>query len=235
MRPLFKRPLPEFFFLCYTSPMIELAAFLGNGGKEYEKTRHNVAWLFASSLPFASSLSVQSKFRGIYASINSTVKNEIAREASSYGTDKTQCARFSEANGKLFFLKPKTYMNASGESIRELADFYKIKAENILVVHDELELPFGTISLKFSGGLGGHNGLRSAKANLGSADFWRLRFGIGRPQSESVADYVLSPFTDDEQKNLQTIFSAAKEAFYKAIILNDAKPVLADWSKRKIV
>ena len=93
-------------------------------------------------------------------------------------------------------------MNLSGEAIADAAAFFKVKGEEILVVHDELELPVGTASLKWSGGLGGHNGLRSAKASLGTADFWRLRFGIGRPDHPDVAAYVLSDFTSDERITL---------------------------------
>lgn len=215
--------------------MIELVTFLGNVGSEYEKTRHNVAWLFAASFSFAETLSWQNKFRGNYVTINSNTKNIIVRESKSFNISENETEHFCDVNAKLFFLKPETFMNASGESIRELAKFYKIKTENILVVHDELELPFGTVSVKFSGGLGGHNGLRSTKENLGSADFWRLRFGIGRPQFGDVANYVLSPFSHDEQNQLETIFTRAKEAFYKTIILKDAKPVIADWGKRKIL
>ena len=147
--------------------MIRLVVFLGNYGREYEKTRHNVAWIFEKSLSITQSLSWQKKFNGNYAS--------------------------TEIDGqRIYFLKPETYMNNSGLSIIEIANFFKIKAEETLVVHDELELPFGTVSFKWAGGLGGHNGLRSTKAVFNTADFWRLRFGISKPSGANIADYVLS-------------------------------------------
>ncbi len=106
-------------------------------------------------------------------------------------------------------------MNLSGDAIIEAAHFYKIKPEEILVVHDELELPVGTMSLKWSGGLGGHNGLRSTKANLGTADFWRLRFGIGRPDHSDIAGYVLSDFSKAEREILDKIFPHGVELLEK--------------------
>ena len=106
-------------------------------------------------------------------------------------------------------------MNLSGDSIGEIAHFYKIKPEEILVIHDELELPVGTMSLKWSGGLGGHNGLRSTKSNLGTQDFWRLRFGIGRPNHDDISGYVLSDFTKDERIILSQIFVIGEELINK--------------------
>ena len=125
-------------------------------------------------------------------------------------------------------------MNASGESIGELANFYKLTADHILVVHDELELPAGTIGLKKGGGLGGHNGLRSTKAVLNTADFWRFRFGIGRPDNPDVADYVLSPFTSDERITMAQTFSAAAIPFTEAILSNDPAKLVAAWGKKKV-
>ena len=195
--------------------MIQLAAFLGNYGKKYEKNRHNVAWLFADSLSAVSTLSFTKKFKGEYA----LEKN----------TDITE-----KREDPLYYLKPETYMNLSGESIAELANFYKIKPENILVVHDELELPLGTVSLKWSGGLGGHNGLRSAKACLGTPDFWRLRFGIGRPDHNDVAGYVLSDFTSDERICLAQIFPQAEE-FFTTLMVSDPNKLEAEWNKKNLL
>ena len=128
-------------------------------------------------------------------------------------------------------------MNLSGDSIGQLARFYKINPEEILVVHDELELPLGTLSLKNGGGLGGHNGLRSTKAVLGTADFWRLRFGIGRPEHKDVAGYVLSDFTGDEKIILSQIFPAAGELLEKILSGNspsDPGKLLPEWNKKKL-
>lgn len=195
--------------------MIQLAAFLGNHGKKYENNRHNVAWLFAGSLSTVNSLSFTKKFKGVYA-----------QEKNSVITEKRE--------DPLYYLLPETFMNLSGESIAEISNFYKIKPENILVIHDELELPLGTVSLKWSGGLGGHNGLRSAKACLGTADFWRLRFGIGRPIHDDVASYVLSDFASDERICLTQIFPAAGELFNK-LMINDPKTLEQEWKKKNLL
>ena len=162
--------------------MISLVVFLGNYGREYEKTRHNAAWIFEESLPLASKLNWQSKFKGQYAVLDRAV---IAEMSESICGTQLKCP--ASAGEKVYFLKPETYMNLSGESIGALAAFYKIKPEEVLVIHDELELAPGTVSLKWSGGLGGHNGLRSTKAVLGTADFWRIRIGIGRPDHSDIA------------------------------------------------
>lgn len=119
----------------------------------------------------------------------------------------------------------------------ELAGFYKIKPEEILVVHDELELPMGTVSLKWSGGLGGHNGLRSMKAAFGTADFWRLRFGLTKPVDRDIADYVLSKFTPDERIILNTEFEETNKMFAKFLLSTDENQqrILQAWTKKKIV
>ena len=124
-------------------------------------------------------------------------------------------------------------MNLSGESIAELAGFYKIKPEQILVVHDELELLPGQVSLKWSGGLGGHNGLRSAKACLGTADFWRLRIGIGRPEHLDIAGYVLSNFTADERTILSQVFDVLSKLLCRILVENPENYV-KEWSKKKV-
>jgi PTH1 family peptidyl-tRNA hydrolase len=137
-------------------------------------------------------------------------------------------------------------MNVSGESAARAAAFFKIKAESILVVHDELELPLGTVSFKFAGGLGGHNGLRSLKACLGSADFWRLRIGIGRPDSrqpgqggppgsgEGIVDWVLSPFGPGELPLLEETLEALSPALARAL-LRGPESLLPAWAKRRII
>jgi len=187
--------------------LIELVAFLGNTGKQYERNRHNAAWLFADSLSSVSSLSWSKKFKGESATLNALGR-------------------------KIQLLKPHTFMNLSGESIAEAASFYKIKPECILVVHDELELPAGTFALKWSGGLGGHNGLRSAKACLGTADFWRLRFGIGRPPHDDVALWVLSDFSKDELPAMNAAFQGAAGLF-EALLNEDPEKLLPEWKKRQ--
>ena len=133
----------------------------------------------------------------------------------------------------VYFLKPETYMNLSGESIIALMQFFKIKADEVLVVHDELELPCGTVSLKWSGGLGGHNGLRSTKENLGTADFWRLRFGIGRPDHKDIAGYVLSNFTSDEKIILSQIFPQT-EKLMNDLFAKNPDNLINSWKKKNL-
>ena len=216
--------------------MIKLVAFLGNYGEEYKNSRHNVAWQFASQLPFYNKFYFQNKFKGDYAVVETRILAEWMGETGVYTTKDGGAPRVpEEAPEKIYFLKPLTYMNLSGESIGELARFFKINNDEILIVHDELELPIGTVSLKWSGGLGGHNGLRSAKAVLCTADFWRLRFGISKPANANIADYVLSNFTSDERIILAQEFVPTNEMFCKLLLSTDPNRILQGWSKKKIV
>ena len=217
--------------------MIKLVAFLGNYGKEYDKTRHNVAWYYEDSLPFANKLSWQSKFKGEIASLTPT-------ELAQWACDTKICSKKDgspvivpeEAPDHIYFLKPMTYMNLSGDSIIEVANFYKIKADEILVVHDELELAPGFVSWKWSGGLGGHNGLRSTKVVLNTPDFWRLRFGIGRPDTDKigVADWVLGHFTSEQQELMQNVFSQTNLLFVKALLSKNPADFIQSWGKKKL-
>ena len=214
--------------------MIRLVAFLGNYGREYEKTRHNVAWQFADSLPFAGKLYWQSKFKGNYAAVE---RESLAAWCAETGLlakkDGSPVVIPDEMPERIYFLKPETYMNLSGESIIELAGFFKIRPEETLVVHDELELPLGTVSFKWSGGLGGHNGLRSTKSVFGTADFWRLRFGLTKPADRDIASYVLSKFTDDEQIVLSQIFPQAAVLLAKVLFSKEPGKFLQEWGKKK--
>jgi len=197
--------------------MIKLAAFLGNPGKEYEHNRHNAGRMLAQSLPFYDSLSWQKKYKGLYASYNGR-----------------------------HFLMPETFMNLSGESVQAAAAFLKIDVKEIIVIHDELELPLGFLSLKYSGGLGGHNGLRSMKKSFNSADFWRIKIGIGRPDSrvpggggregsgEGVYDWVLSDFSKDEQETLMPTLDAGANLLTQTFE-NEPETLLKEWAKKKII
>ncbi len=218
--------------------MIKLVAFLGNYGAEYAGTRHNVAWTFAEQLPFYDRLSFQNKFKGDYAAVETKTLAQWFADTKMYAKkDGSAPVVPEDAPDKIYFLKPLTYMNLSGESVGELARFYKINPSEILVVHDELELPIGTVSLKWSGGLGGHNGLRSMKATFGTADFWRLRFGLTKPVDRDIAGYVLSKFTADENIILAQEFAQTNEMFAKFLLSNDEnqKRILQSWTKKKIV
>lgn len=218
--------------------MIKLVAFLGNYGKEYEKTRHNVSWYFEDSLPFAGKLSWQNKFKGEIASFT-------PQELSKWACDTKICSKKDgspvlvpeESPSHIYFLKPLTYMNLSGDSIIEVANFYKIQPSEIMVVHDELELEPGFVSLKWSGGLGGHNGLRSTKAVLNTPDFFRLRFGIGRPDNDNigVADWVLSRFTAEQQELMQNVFSQTNLLLVKVLLSKEPKDLIQGWGKKKLI
>jgi PTH1 family peptidyl-tRNA hydrolase len=205
--------------------MIELVAFFGNPGPEYARNRHNAAWLFAASLPFAGLLSWQNKYKGRYAALDGArlIPYVPPSDPGSAG----------EAPGRLHFLMPGTYMNLSGDSVRAAASFFKIPPERILAVHDELELPLGTASFKFSGGLGGHNGLRSMKARFGTADFWRLRIGIGRPAHSDISGWVLSDFGAEETAVLDQVFPPAAAALIRALT-EGPEGLLPEWGKRSL-
>lgn len=155
---------------------IRLFVGLGNPGPEYEATRHNAGfwWIDEVARATGSRLSVEAKFFGL-------------------------AGRMKAGGHEAWLLQPTTFMNASGRSVGALARFYKIAPEEILVIHDELDLPPGSAKIKKGGGNGGHNGLKDISAQLGTPDYWRLRLGIGHPGEKSaVVNYVLhEPSRDD--------------------------------------
>ncbi|MCX7798388.1 MAG: aminoacyl-tRNA hydrolase [Melioribacter sp.] len=156
-----------------------LVVGLGNPGKKYEYTRHNVGFILLNEFALKHNLQFKSKKNYQYV--------EGSLESSTF-----------------FLLKPTTYMNLSGIAVQEFLSYYKINLENMLVVFDDINLPFGTIRLRKSGSDGGHNGLRSIINNLGSNSFPRLRFGIGNKFNKGeMADYVLSKFSEDEMNILK--------------------------------
>lgn len=167
--------------------MIKLVVGLGNPGAQYELNRHNIGWLVLDSLFDISSKQWKSKFKGSYT--DTTINNE-----------------------KVFFLKPETFMNLSGESVASLCQFFKIKPQEILVLHDELDIPFGQIHFKQGGGLAGHNGLKSMAQVLGNQDFYRMRIGIGRPARGSVSSWVLSNFPPEQDTELGVVLEKSAKA-----------------------
>ncbi|MDR0315524.1 MAG: aminoacyl-tRNA hydrolase [Treponema sp.] len=210
--------------------MIRLIAFLGNPGPGYARNRHNAGWHLAQALPFYASLGWQKKYKGRYAALDS---GRIV-SAAVHITENIQTDEPDDLPEKFHFIMPETYMNLSGESVCAAASFFKIKLEEILVVHDELEIPLGTLSLKYSGGLGGHNGLRSMKACFGSADFWRLRIGIGRPNHDDISGWVLSDFTAAETETLNPVLDAGAVLLIRTLTGKPEK-LLGEWAKKKIV
>lgn len=165
---------------------------LGNPGPEYEKTRHNIGQM---------------------------VLDELAKEVGG-SFKKHSKASAVVAEGRLGFGGPKVilmkslgYMNTSGGPVSAVAKFYGIDPDHIIVVHDELDIPFDTIKLKIGGGEGGHNGLRDITKALGTKDYYRVRTGIGRPPGRmDTADFVLKPFSSTEAKDLPFLISNAADA-----------------------
>jgi PTH1 family peptidyl-tRNA hydrolase len=164
---------------------------LGNPGREYARHRHNAGFMTIDLLAEQVDADpFRSKFSG-----------EIAR------------ARLKDDDALL--LKPMTYMNCSGDSVQPCAAFYKIPPENIVVIHDDLDIPFGEVRLKMGGGHGGNNGLRSLIQRLATPDFARIRVGIGRPTAGfkgDPSDWVLSAFSSEERENLPTTLKQAAKS-----------------------
>jgi PTH1 family peptidyl-tRNA hydrolase len=161
-----------------------LVAGLGNPGREYERTRHNIGWLVVDELARRHGGSWRSKFSGSLAEV-----------------------RLGDA--RLALLKPETYMNESGRSVGAAARFFKVAAESLLVVHDDVDLE----PARRGGGLAGHNGLRSLARDLGTQEFLRLRIGVGRPgrgDPRPVSDWVLSPFSPEE--DVEALVARAADA-----------------------
>ena len=163
---------------------IKLIVGLGNPGNEYVKTRHNAGFWLVDE-------------------IATDLKTNFTHEKTFFG----MVAKTRVANDQVFLAKPQTFMNKSGQCVGALARFYKLAPENILVLHDELDLMPGQVKVKQGGGHAGHNGLRDIESVLGSANFWRLRLGIGHPRDVAgdgrimdVADYVLRRPQLAEQK-----------------------------------
>ena len=165
-----------------------LVAGLGNPGGKYARTRHNVGWLVVDALGARHDAAFRAKFSGQVAEVRVEV-------------------------GRVALLKPETYMNESGRSVGAAARFFKVPANALLVVHDDVDLEPGRLQLRAGGGLAGHNGLRSISRALGTPEFLRLRIGVGRPgrgDRRPVADYVLSPF--EPEVDVAAIVSRAADA-----------------------
>ena len=169
---------------------IQLIAGLGNPGNEYEKTRHNAGFWFIDQLV--------SRF-------NVPLKKETKFSA--------EVGRISLSSQSVWIIKPATFMNRSGQAIARLAQFYKISPEQILVIHDELDLSPGVVKLKQGGGHGGHNGLRDSIAQLASKDFYRLRIGIGHPgNKEQVVSFVLGKTPQSEKVLIDSAIDKAMDS-----------------------
>ncbi len=168
---------------------------LGNPGREYERTRHNVGWRTVELLAQDAGVKIdRARFRGLTRSC-------------------------TLAGQKVLLLKPETYMNASGEAVQLAAMYYKIPIDHILVLSDDISLPVGKIRVRAEGSAGGHNGLKSVISRLGSQDFPRIRIGVGaKPHPDfDLADWVLSGFTPEEEKALTPAIEHAAAAALELI------------------
>ena len=165
---------------------MKIIAGLGNPGREYAATRHNLGFLVVDAVARRlSAANARMRFRA-----------EIAEAL--------------DASEKIVLLKPQTYMNLSGVSVREAAHWYKVKPEHILVVADDIDLPFGTLRMRAGGGSGGHNGIKSIAAELGTDQVPRLRVGVGRGSGDATRQ-VLTRFTDAESQALPQVIQAAAD------------------------
>ncbi len=191
---------------------VKLLAGLGNPGSKYQWTRHNIGFMVVDRLAHHTGASLTKKaFEGLYGD--------------------TAC--WGE---RLHLLKPQTYMNLSGRSVSSALRFHKLSIEDMVIIHDDLDIPFGQIKIKKGGGHGGHNGLRSLIQELGGADFIRVRVGIGRPVHGDSADYVLSPFSREEMAELSGLLDRivdclhllVTEDFPKTMSLYNNKDLLAN-------
>jgi PTH1 family peptidyl-tRNA hydrolase len=174
---------------------IKLIVGLGNPGKKYESTRHNAGFWLVERLAAQHRLTPRKepKFHALLSKLDT-------------------------ASGQAWLLLPQTWMNESGSAVSAIAQFHKIAADEILVAHDELDLPPGGVKIKQGGGHAGHNGLRDIIEKLGTPDFWRLRIGIGHPRElsaseQEVADFVLHPPRKEEQALIEAVISRGVEVF----------------------
>ncbi|NTW78088.1 MAG: aminoacyl-tRNA hydrolase [Syntrophaceae bacterium] len=189
-----------------------LIAGLGNPGNRYRFTRHNIGFMVLEKLAQKFEIDVKQKsFDALW------------------GKGKVN-------NTNVLLAMPQTYMNLSGAAVRQLVAFFKADVNNLIVIHDDLDLPFGTIRLKTGGGNAGHKGLASITENLGSSDFIRVRLGIGRPSDKSrIEGYVLEPFNSDEELSmLPEIIQTATDAVSE-IVLSGTEKATAKCQKNILV
>ena len=181
-----------------------IIAGLGNPTREYEKTRHNVGFDTIDVLADKLNTSVdEKKFKGLYG------RGIIAGE-------------------KVILLKPQTFMNLSGESVREAADFYKVDPEHIIVIYDDISLDVGQLRIRKKGSAGGHNGIKNIIAHLGTQEFPRIKVGVGdKPPRMDLADYVLSRFSKEDREKMEQAFKDAAEAVHNAVVLEEVAKMAA--------
>jgi len=192
-----------------SQPPVRLIVGLGNPGPKYEQTRHNAGFWFVDALA--------ERYGGVF------------RNESKFSSE---CARVNIAGHDVWLVKPQTFMNRSGLAVRQVTDFYRIQPAETLVAHDEIDLPPGTIRLKFKGGHGGHNGLRDIFSHFGK-EFWRLRIGVGHPGDKNeVINAVLGRPSKAEAELIQQTLDAA-EALAPAIVQGEFEKAMNELHRRK--
>ncbi len=190
--------------------MAHLIIGLGNPGKRYEQTRHNIGFMVLEKL--AAQLEIDLKQKSFNA----------------------LWGKGALAGKNVLLAKPQTFMNLSGTAVRQLQSFFKTDISNLIVIHDDLDLPFGSIRLKAGGGTAGHKGLASIESNLGSSEFTRVRLGIGKPVDKSrIEGYVLEPFRKEEQTVLPDVIQRAADASAE-IVLNGLQQAIGKYQTKNI-
>ncbi|MDZ5254671.1 aminoacyl-tRNA hydrolase [Clostridium sp. LIBA-8841] len=181
---------------------------LGNPGKQYEQTRHNIGFDVIDYMANKYNIDVnREKFKGL-------------------------CGEGFIENNKVILLKPLTYMNLSGESIRELANFYKLENDEIIVVYDDISLDIGKLRIREKGSAGGHNGIKSIIQNLGGDEFPRVKVGVGQPK-DNLVNHVLGKFSKEDREHVEKVIPVVSDAIVE-IVKNDAKESMNKFNGVKI-
>ncbi len=183
---------------------------LGNPGKRYETTRHNIGFMVLEKLAGQLEIALKQKsFNALWGKGTIDGKN-------------------------ILLAKPQTFMNLSGTATRQLQSFFKTDISNLIVIHDDLDLPFGSVRLKAGGGTAGHKGLASIESNLGTSGFMRVRLGIGKPVDKSrIEGYVLEPFGKEEKNVLPEVLGRAADASAE-IVLNGLQQAVSKYQTKNI-
>jgi PTH1 family peptidyl-tRNA hydrolase len=187
-----------------------LVAGLGNPGSRYQWTRHNAGFMVLDRLSAIAGIPLTKKgFSG-------------------------SCGEGHWHGNRIILLKPQTFMNLSGRSVAEAFRFHKLDLADLVVVHDDMDIPFGRIKMKKGGGSGGHNGLKSLAECLGTGDFLRLRVGIGRPPRGDAVDYVLSPFAGNEMNDLLSVLDGAVDML-ETLVLEGLPKAMSLFNNRELL
>ena len=186
---------------------MKLIVGLGNPGKEFEKTRHNIGFIFLDSFAEKNKISIdKEKYNGLYT--QTTINNE-----------------------KVILLKPLSYMNLSGEVVKRFVDYFKINIDDILIINDDLDMPFGKIRLRPDGSSGGHNGLKNIALHLGTDKFKRLKVGISNDKTIDTKDYVLGKFSKEEKEIINNLKEEINNLLFDFLML-DFDKLMCKYNKK---